>query len=197
MPVASRAYHWAQSLPVKSKTDQIDARLLARYGLERRPRRWQPSGQRLRDIKLLLRERQQLKNQRTQLKNRRHAARQSWDHPASSLRRLAEHIEQINAYITQIDRQLEDLWESDQALSEAIRRIGQITGLGPQSVLKVVAETEWVCPDSESQPTGLLRRTGCSSGPVRHPPGGGPYLQTGQCPPSAGPVYAGCLRQPA
>ncbi|MDZ7690969.1 MAG: transposase [Balneolaceae bacterium] len=93
------------------------------------------------DRKLLLRERQQLKNERTQLKNRRHAARQSWDHPASSLRRLAEHIEQINAYITQIDRQLEDLRESDQALSEAIRRIGQITGLGPQSVLKVVAET--------------------------------------------------------
>ncbi|MDZ7692541.1 MAG: IS110 family transposase [Balneolaceae bacterium] len=139
--VASRAYHWAQSLPIKSKTDQIDARLLARYGLERRPRRWQPPGQRLRDIKLLLRERQQLKNQRTQLKNRRHAARQSWDHPASSLRRLAEHIEQINAYITQIDQQLRQLWQSEQALSEAIRRIGQITGLGPQSVLKVVAET--------------------------------------------------------
>ena len=74
--VASRAYHWAQSLPIKSKTDRIDARLLARYGLERRPRRWQPGSQRLREIKLLLREREQLQAQRTQLKNRLHAARQ-------------------------------------------------------------------------------------------------------------------------
>lgn len=38
--VASRTYHWAKSLPIKSKTDAIDARLLACYGLEHRPRCW-------------------------------------------------------------------------------------------------------------------------------------------------------------
>lgn len=35
--VPNRVHHWAKSLPIKSKTDAIDARLLARYGLERRP----------------------------------------------------------------------------------------------------------------------------------------------------------------
>ncbi|MDZ7692711.1 MAG: hypothetical protein U5K69_16560 [Balneolaceae bacterium] len=66
MLVASRAYHWAQSLPIKSKTDQIDGPaagpLTDWSGV---PAAGSPPGQRLRDIKLLLRERQQLKNQRT------------------------------------------------------------------------------------------------------------------------------------
>lgn len=139
--VARRAKHYVKGLPVKSKTDAIDARVLARYGLERRPQRWQPGCRRLRQIKALLRERQQLKGQRTQLKNRLHAARRAWQHPESSLRRLEDHIAHINEYIIQINRQLEALWQSEQTLAEPIRCIGEITGLGQQSVLQVIAET--------------------------------------------------------
>ncbi|MDZ7691321.1 MAG: transposase, partial [Balneolaceae bacterium] len=183
--VASRGLPLGPEPAVKSKTDQIDARLLARYGLERRPRRWQPSGQRLRDIKLLLRERQQLKNQRTQLKNRRHAARQSWDHPAVACGGW-------RAY------------RADQRVYHPDRptvggpvgvRSGPVRGdpacwtdyrVGPAERAEGRCRNQWVCPDSESQPAGLLRRTGCSSGPVGRPRGGGPYLEAGQCPPSAG-----------
>lgn len=129
--VARRAKNYAKSLPIKSKTDAIDARLLARYGLERQPRRWQPPSQLLRQIKALLRERGQLKKQRTQLKNQRHAARRAWNHPESSLRRLTDHIRQIEDYISQINRQL----------AEPIRRIGKITGVGRETVLQVIAET--------------------------------------------------------
>lgn len=139
--VPNRVHHWAKSLPIKSKTDAIDARLLARYGLERRPQRWHPGSQRLRQIKALLRERGQLQQQRTQLINRRHAAHRAWDHPESSLRRLTDHIEQIDDYIQQITQQLDQLWQSEEALAEPIRRISQITGLGRESVLQVVAET--------------------------------------------------------
>lgn len=139
--VARRANNYAKSLPVKSKTDAIDARTLARYGLERQPRRWQPPSQLLRQIKALLRERGQLKKQRTQLNNQRHAARRAWNHPESSLRRLTDHIQQIEDYISQINRQLEALWSSQEQLAEPIRRIGKITGLGRETVLQVIAET--------------------------------------------------------
>ncbi|SHF71745.1 Transposase [Fodinibius roseus] len=139
--VPKRVHHWAKSLPIKSKTDAIDARLLARYGLERRPERWQPGSERLRQIKALLRERGQLQQQRTQLINRRHAARQAWNHPESSLHRLTDHIQQIDGYIEQITHELDQLWQSEEQLAEPIRRIGQITGLGCRSVLQVVAET--------------------------------------------------------
>lgn len=139
--VAHRAKHYAKSLPVKSKTDAIDARLLARYGLERQPEPWQPASSRLRTIKTLLRERQQLQTQHTRLTNRRHAARRAWGHPESSLRRLDEQITRITEYIDQINQQLEALWQTEQALAEPISRIAEVAGLGTQSVLQVVAET--------------------------------------------------------
>lgn len=139
--VANRAKHYAQSLPVKSKTDAIDARILARYGLERSPRAWDPACEQLRRIKLLVRERHQLKKQRTQLKNRLHAAHRRWQHPDSSLKRLTDHIERINDYLRQIGQELDRLWRSDQQLSEAIKRIAQIGGVGRKTVLEIIAET--------------------------------------------------------
>lgn len=139
--VPTRAKHYAKSLPVKSKTDEIDARLLARYGLERTPRRWQPASDKLRQIKALLRERQQLKKQRTRQKNRLHAARQAWKHPQNSIRRMVNHIRHINGYITEITEQLERLWTSDRQLADPIRRITEIAGVGVSTVLTVVAET--------------------------------------------------------
>ncbi|MDZ7692710.1 MAG: transposase [Balneolaceae bacterium] len=90
---------------------------------------------------------------------------------------MAEHIEQINAYITQIDQQLRQLWQSEQALSEAIRRIGQITGLGPQSVLKVVAETNGFALIRNRNQLASCAGLDVAPGPVRHPPGGGPCIR--------------------
>lgn len=139
--VANRAKHYAQSLPVKSKTDAIDARILVRYGLERSPKAWNPVSDQLRRIKLLVRERHQLKKQRTQLKNRLHAARRRWQHPESSMQRLADHIEQINDYLRQIGQELDRLWRSDRQLSEPIKRIAQIGGVGRKTVLEIIAET--------------------------------------------------------
>lgn len=139
--VASRAKYYAKSLPVKSKTDAIDARILARYGLERSPKAWNPVSDQLREIKLLVRERHQLKKQRTRLKNRLHAARRRWQHPFSSIQRLSDHIDQINEYLQQIGQELDQLWQSDQQLSEPIKRIAEISGVGKKTVLEVISET--------------------------------------------------------
>lgn len=140
--VPHRAKHYAKSLPIKSKTDDIDARILARYGLERRPRRWEPTSPRLRQIKLLLREREQLTKQQTQLKNRLHAARAAFRHPESSLRRLGEHLQAISQYLENIQTELDQLWSAaGDRLTEATDRIAEVGGLGRQTIRQVVAET--------------------------------------------------------
>ncbi|MEX2344503.1 MAG: transposase [Balneolaceae bacterium] len=114
--VASRAAHYAKSLPIKSKTDAIDARILSRYGLERCPEKWEPTSPRLRKIKALIRERDQLQKQHTQLTNRLHAARKAWGHPQTSLERLCDHAKQISRYLEQITIELDNLWQSNQQL---------------------------------------------------------------------------------
>lgn len=139
--VPTRAKHYAKSLPVKSKTDAIDARILARYGLERCPRRWQPASRRLRQIKLLLRERDQLKDQYSRLKSRQHAARHRWHYPQSSRERLQQRLDRIKEDLQAISQEVDELWKTDQPLCEAIERISGIKGVSEHTVLQVVAET--------------------------------------------------------
>lgn len=140
--VPHRAKHYAKSLPIKSKTDAIDARILARYGLERRPRHWEPTSPRLRKIKLLLREREQLQKQQTQLSNRRHAARQAFRHPETSIQRFRKHLQVIAQQLESIQDELNRLWSAaDDRLTKATARIAEIGGLGRQTIRQILAET--------------------------------------------------------
>lgn len=139
--VASRAAHYAKSLPIKSKTDAIDARILTRYGLERPPEQWKPACQRLRKIKTLIREREQLQKQHTQLMNRLHAARQAWGYPKNTLERLCDHASRIDQYIEQIKTEIDNLWQTNKQLAEPVTRIAGIKGIGKQTVLDIIAET--------------------------------------------------------
>lgn len=195
--VPHRAKHYAKSLPMKSKTDAIDAEILARYGLERQPRRWQPGAQRLRKIKLLLREREQLKDQRSQLKSRIHAARRAWQYPEAAIQRLNDHVKIINEYLADNQDQLDRLWSGEQQLAEATDRIAGVDGIGPQTVLKIVAETNgFALINNRNQ---LASYSGLDvvldqSGARR---GGHENFQTGQCPYPPGSLYASPVGHPA
>ena len=57
----NKGKHFARSTELKSKTDQLDARLLCRLGLERALPAWQPPTLALRQRRALARERQVLK----------------------------------------------------------------------------------------------------------------------------------------
>ncbi|AWM35154.1 IS110 family transposase [Hymenobacter nivis] len=73
----NKAKHFARSAEFKSKTDQLDARLLCRLGLERALPAWQPPTPALRQLRALARERQVLVRQAAQLKTRTHACQHS------------------------------------------------------------------------------------------------------------------------
>lgn len=139
--VPHRAKHYAKSLPQASKTDVIDARKLARYGVERTPRKWAPADPQLREIKHLLRERAALKKDLTRITNRMHAARQSWQHPEGSFRRWGAQQEQLQDHINQIEAELWERLQQRPRLYQPITRIAQVKGLGWLTVLIVVAET--------------------------------------------------------
>lgn len=171
--VATRAKHYAKSLPVKSKTDPIDADMLARYGLERAPRRWQPTSGKLRTIKVLLRERAALQDERTRVSNRLHAAQTAWNYPEATIRRLEDHITHIDRQLTAIEDQLNELWTSEEALAEPLTRISEVNGLQPLTILTVIAETNgFACKPNRNQLTSysgldvVLDDSGQRSGPT-------------------------------
>lgn len=139
--VPHRAKHYAKSLPQASKTDVIDARKLARYGLERTPTGWKPADHQLREMKQLLREREALKKDLTRITNRIHAADQSYQHPKSSFRRWKAQQEQLQEHIDQIETELWTQLQQTPRLYQPILRIAKVKGLGWLTVLIVVAET--------------------------------------------------------
>lgn len=65
--------HYGISLGVKSKTDPIDAKLLARLGVERNHRQWIPPEAELRKLRQLTRHIAQLQRQRTNVDNILHS----------------------------------------------------------------------------------------------------------------------------
>ena len=81
--------YFARSTELKSKTDQLDARLLCRLGLEQALPAWQPPTPALRQLRALARERQMLVRQAAQLKTRTHAYQHSYQPDSRTLARIA------------------------------------------------------------------------------------------------------------
>ena len=76
--LSNKVKYFARSTELKSKTDQLDARLLCRLGLERSLPAWQPPTPALRQLRTLARERQVLTKQGAQLKIRVHVYQHSY-----------------------------------------------------------------------------------------------------------------------
>ena len=63
------------SVHIRSKTDALDARLLARYACECRPRAWKPLPQEMRTLRYLVARREDVQHMLQQERNRLHAGR--------------------------------------------------------------------------------------------------------------------------
>jgi transposase len=99
----NKVKHFAQSTEQKSKTDQLDARLLCRMGLERALPAWQPPTPALRQLRALARERQSLKRQGARLKTQRHAYPHSYQPDERTLERLAARQQLLKQQVKAVD----------------------------------------------------------------------------------------------
>jgi len=70
--LANQSKAYARSLNLKTKTDEVDAKMLGLMGLERELKQWQPISPKLRNLKQLTRERLSLIEEQTALKNKLH-----------------------------------------------------------------------------------------------------------------------------
>lgn len=137
----ARVRQYARSLPGKSKTDALDAHLLARLGLERPLPRWQPFAPSLRTLRTLVRERAALLAQRTQLTNRCHAYQHAVHGPAGPLQRLQAQRALLDGQLAELEAELHALQQADPVLAPAVGRLTTIPGLGQVTALVLLGET--------------------------------------------------------
>lgn len=137
----NKVKHFARSTELKSKTDQLDARLLARLGLERSLPAWQPPTAALRQLRALARERQVLTKQGAQLKARTHAYQHSYQPDSRTLARLAAQQQLLVQQLTAPDKDLAKLLAAEPELARRLTQLTSIPGIGLTTAIIVVAET--------------------------------------------------------
>ena len=125
--------NYAKSLGIKTKTDRVDANILARYGREREAdlMPWQPSPPEYADLDALIRRKQALEEDLQREHNRlekQHSGRGNAQSIASIERMIAYLTRELSTLETEIEQHIKahpDL-ENDRGLLRSIRGIGGV-----------------------------------------------------------------------
>ena len=126
---------------VKSKTDGLDAQMLALLGLERELRLWQPAPLAIRQLKGLTRERVAIIEQRTALLNRLEAVKSAHDAHKETIQRIRKVINLLDAQVKDVEKQIEACIEKDTVLAQKVDNIKKIKGLSTTTIAIIIAET--------------------------------------------------------
>lgn len=138
LPNMTNAY--GKSLNKKSKTDQIDAKILGQMGLERQLNCWEPMSEQMRTLKKRNRERLQLLREKNLIANQLHAEQTSYDPSRSAIKRYQKRLEFMDKQIKEIEKELKKKVDEDPELKQRIDHACTAKGLGFTTVCGVVAE---------------------------------------------------------
>ena len=137
----NKVNHFAKSHNVKTKTDGVDAKVLARMGLERGLGHWHVPSRAMREVKLLTREYRELKRKVTASKNQLHAKSSAYQCPSSIVKRLKKQIRLLENQLLEVEAELRVLVMNDNALADQVERLETIPGVSFMTVICVLGET--------------------------------------------------------
>lgn len=137
----SKSKKFAESLGAKSKTDKIDAQILAQMGLERKMQPWQPLSCNFLLLKQLTRERNAIIQERTNVSNQLHAYKHQGKTNLASINRSEERIALFNNQIKKIEKEIVEIVKGDEELKEKLNKIQTIPGVSLITAVTIVAET--------------------------------------------------------
>lgn len=139
--LAKQAKKYAESLNIKSKNDEIDAKVLAQMGVERKLSLWIPASVQMRTLKQLSRERSALKDEQTAIKNQNHALKHSHEPDQKTLERIKKRLALIDEQIQEIEQDMKNIMDKDANLKERIDNVCTIKGVGFITAISIIAET--------------------------------------------------------
>lgn len=114
---------------VRTKTDEVDAKVIAGFCADRAPEIWQPPSKSVRRLRALVSRREALLDLRTQESNRLEvAATQEVSHSIETV------IAHLDEQIKQIERQIKKDIDDDPTLRTQRDLLGSIPGVGPKTI---------------------------------------------------------------
>ncbi|MCC9169200.1 IS110 family transposase [Pontibacter harenae] len=138
----NKVKHFGKSLNIKSKTDNIDARIIGQLGTERQLTPWQPPSPVFKALRELTRHYTDLKRERTVLSNRLDALLSAQEPPAFVIRSHKEMIKKFENEIAKCEAQIEVVLKKEEWLQEKANKLLTIKGIGLISLAIILAETQ-------------------------------------------------------
>ena len=132
----ARIKAFAQSHLIRTKNDKLDADLIARYCEESKPGAWTPPAPEIVELQALVRHLESLIETRQRLRNRLTDGPQV-EPVLASLRNV---IEQLDAEIARVERQIEQHINNHPTLKGQVELIESINGLGAKTAAKLLGE---------------------------------------------------------
>lgn len=135
--------YYAKSQNIKTKTDKVDAKLIADIGIERHTslKRWTPPSAQFKEIRDLTRELSRLKKIKNIMTSQLHAMNTAHGTAKEVLGTIKKHIKFTEKLIVDMDKALLKAVKKDKDLYERLARIEKVKGLGILTIVKVLAET--------------------------------------------------------
>lgn len=135
--------YYAKSLNIKTKTDKVDAGIIAEIGLERsqKLRSWQPPSKQFKAIRDISREVTRLKKSKSAAASQVHALQSGHESFPEVVEIAQRHQENLGDLIDELEGLLLDKVKEDEKLYEKLKKVSTIKGLGILSAIKIIAET--------------------------------------------------------
>ena len=133
--------NYFRTLNVKTITDKTSAEAIAMFGLEKKLESWKRPKKIFRNLRQLTRERDQIVEERTMVKNQLHAEQaEAYPNP-SSVQRIKKRIQFLNKQEKEIKGEIAALVKTDEEVSQSVKLVSSVTGIGLLTASTVLAET--------------------------------------------------------
>lgn len=133
--------NYARTLDVKTVTDKTASEAITLFGLERNLEKWKRPNKLFKKLRQLTRERDQVVQLRTIAKNQLHAELAEAESNSSSVARMKKQIAFFDKQEKEIRSEIMELSKQNEKVSESIKIICSLPGVGALTAIIVLAET--------------------------------------------------------
>lgn len=139
--LASKIKYFGKILNIKTKTDKVDAKLIAQFGMHHCPQAWKPITKELKYLRTLCREIISCKKEIVRLKNQLHALQCAKDTEKDILKLKQQQIGVFEKSILLLEKKVKESVDKDPEFAKRIKNLETIKGLGFQTIVTIVSET--------------------------------------------------------
>ncbi|RMG04665.1 MAG: IS110 family transposase [Nitrospirae bacterium] len=134
---------FARSLQRKTKTDAIDAEVIALYGVRMKPREWDKGRhEKMLRLRHLERTREFLLKEKGRLRNYLEMLKGSDFAPEEAIKVIEESLDKVDRGIEETEKEIEEEVQAEEEIEEGVRILSSIPGIGLINAVVILSEAK-------------------------------------------------------